>query len=166
MKRVKIKHYHTYHIELFYQVSFEFLCHRHYMYRDNDWGPIYNQSTKYDVKYFGSQWGQVSCFFKYSSNKHPNHKVLFSCINYCPTVLDFYLCYLYEILVLNTILEIHISSVYFLHLYWKNCYHVVYLLYSRTPYLRALPLIAMFAILLILLACYVIFRNCKKQEGK
>lgn len=111
-----------------------------------------------------SQWGQVSCFFKYLSNKHPNHKVYFSCINYCPTVLDFYLCYLYDIL--NTILEIHISSVYFLHLYWKNFYHMVYLLYSRTPYLRELPLIAMLAILLMLLACYVIYRKCEKQEGK
>lgn len=35
---------------------------------------------------------------------------------------------------------------------------------DKTPYLRELPLIAMFAILLILLACYVIYQKCKKQE--
>lgn len=35
---------------------------------------------------------------------------------------------------------------------------------DKTPYLRELPLIAMLAILLMLLACYVIYRKCEKQE--
>lgn len=36
---------------------------------------------------------------------------------------------------------------------------------DKSPYLLELPLIVMFAVLLIFLACCVIYRKCKKQEA-
>lgn len=143
------------------------MCHRYYMYRNNDRGPIYNRATKHDVKYIGSQWGQVSCLSKHISNKHTNHKIYLSYMNYCPTVLYYYLRYLNEIRKTEHNIRDSLPPCFFFTLILNAFFHYkVKLLYSRSPYLLELPLIVMFAVLLIFLACCVIYRKCKKQEGK